>query len=94
MQSEYTKGLHCLSFDLELLVTPLVYSDCIVCPSIYNFWLALLCIQTIVCPKIYNFSLILWCIIKRQTIQSEYNKGATRSCKSKDRQYSLNTPKG
>jgi hypothetical protein len=54
--------LHCLSFDLELLVTPLVYSDCIVCPSIYNFWLALLCIQNIVCPKIYNFWLILWCI--------------------------------
>ena len=54
--------LYCLSFDLQLLVTPLVYSDCIVCPSIYNFWLALLCIQTIVCPKIYNFWLILWCI--------------------------------
>jgi hypothetical protein len=45
MHSEYTKGLtrscypfgvfrlYCLSYDLQLLVTPLVYLDCIVCPS-------------------------------------------------------------
>jgi hypothetical protein len=39
--------LYCLSFDLQLLITPLVYSDCIVCPSIYNFWLPLWCIQTV-----------------------------------------------
>jgi hypothetical protein len=38
--SDYPFGvfrLYCLSFYLQLLVTPLVYSDCIVCPSIYNF---------------------------------------------------------
>ena len=48
--SDYPFGvfrLHCLSFDLQLLVTPLVYSDCIVCPLIYNFWLPLWCIQTV-----------------------------------------------
>ena len=39
--------LYCLSLDLQLLVTPLVHSDCIVCPSIYNFWLPLWCIQTV-----------------------------------------------
>jgi hypothetical protein len=34
--------LHCLSFDLPLLVTPVVsYGHCIVCPSIYRFWLLL-----------------------------------------------------
>jgi hypothetical protein len=39
--------LYCLSFNLQLLVTPLVYSDCTVCPSIYNIWLPLWCIQTV-----------------------------------------------
>jgi hypothetical protein len=44
--SDYTFGifwpLHCLSFDLRLLITPLVsFGHCIVCPSIYGFWLHL-----------------------------------------------------
>jgi hypothetical protein len=34
--------LYCLSFDLPLLVTPVVFfGHCIVCPSIYHFWLLL-----------------------------------------------------
>ena len=34
--------LYCLSFYLRLLITPLVsYAHCIVCPSIYGFWLPL-----------------------------------------------------
>ena len=44
--SDYTFGifwpLRCLSFDLRLLITPLVsFGHCIVCPSIYGFWLHL-----------------------------------------------------
>ena len=55
--------LYCLSFYLQLLVTPLVYSDCIVCPSIYNFWYTpLVYSDCIVCPSIYNFWLPLCCI--------------------------------
>jgi hypothetical protein len=35
-------SLYCLSFDLPLLVTPVVsFGYCIVCPSIYRFWLLL-----------------------------------------------------
>ena len=46
MASDYTFGilwsLYCLSFDLRLLITPLVFfGHCIVCPSIYGFWLHL-----------------------------------------------------
>ena len=42
-------SLCCLSFDLRLLVTPLVsFSHCVVCPSIYGFWLLLLCLLVIV----------------------------------------------
>ena len=34
--------LYCLSFDLRLLITPLVsFVHCIVCPSVYGFWLPL-----------------------------------------------------
>ena len=34
--------LHCLSFDLQLLITSLVFvGHCIVCPSIYSYWLPL-----------------------------------------------------
>ena len=34
--------LYCLSFDLRLLITPLVScGHCIVCPSTYGFWLSL-----------------------------------------------------
>jgi hypothetical protein len=44
--SDYTFGifwsLYCLSFDLRLLITPLVsVGHCVVCPSIYGFWLHL-----------------------------------------------------
>ena len=35
-------SLYCLSFDLRLLITPLVsFGHCVVCPSIYGFWLPL-----------------------------------------------------
>ena len=35
-------SLYCLSLDLRLLITPLVScGHCIVCPSIYDFWLPL-----------------------------------------------------
>jgi hypothetical protein len=44
-------SLYCLSFDLPLLVTPVVSrGHCIVCPSIYRFWL-LLWYLTIQWPK-------------------------------------------
>ena len=51
--SDYPFGifwpLYCLSFDLRLLITPLVSFDhCIVCPSIYGFWLPLWYLLTIV----------------------------------------------
>jgi hypothetical protein len=44
--SDYTSGifwsLYCLSFHLQLLITPLVsFGHCIVSPSIYSFWLHL-----------------------------------------------------
>jgi hypothetical protein len=44
--SDYSFGvfwsLCCLSFDLRLLVTPVVYcGHCVVCPLIYGFWLLL-----------------------------------------------------
>ena len=42
-------SLYCLSFDLRILVTPLVsYGHCIVCPSIYGFWLPLWYLMVIV----------------------------------------------
>ena len=42
-------SLCCLSFDLRILVTPLVsYGHCIVCPSIYGFWLPLWYLMVIV----------------------------------------------
>ena len=41
-------SLCCLSFDLRLLITPLVsFGHCIVCPSIYGFWLLLWCLLAI-----------------------------------------------
>jgi hypothetical protein len=44
--SDYSFGIfwsmYCLSFNLRLLITPLVsFGHCIVCPSIYGFWLLL-----------------------------------------------------
>jgi hypothetical protein len=42
-------SLYCLSFDLPLLVTPVVSrGHCIVCPSIYLFWLLLWYLMAIV----------------------------------------------
>jgi hypothetical protein len=51
--SDYPFGifwpLYCLSFNLQLLITPLVSFDhCIVCPSIYSFWLPLWYLLTII----------------------------------------------
>ena len=38
----------CLSFDLRILITPLVSFDhCVICPMIYGFWLPLWCLLTI-----------------------------------------------
>ena len=44
--SDYPFGIFwpvcCLSFDLRILITPLVsFGQCVVCPSIYGFWLPL-----------------------------------------------------
>ena len=52
MASGYRFGilwpLCCLSFDLWLLDTALVSCDhCVVCPSIYGFWISLWYLQTI-----------------------------------------------
>jgi hypothetical protein len=51
--SDYTFGifwsLYCLSFHLQLLITPLVsFGHCIVSPSIYSFWLQLCYLLVIV----------------------------------------------
>ena len=51
--SDYTFGifrpLYCLSFDLRLLIIPLVsFGHCIVCPLIYDFWLHLWYLSAIV----------------------------------------------
>jgi hypothetical protein len=57
--------LYCLSFHLQLLITPLVsFGHCIVSPSIYNFWLHLwyLC-HCIISPSIYSFWLPLWYLL-------------------------------
>jgi uncharacterized membrane protein len=78
--------LYCLSFSLQLLITPLVsFGHCIVCLSVYSCWL----------PRWY-----LLVIVKchrgnqkpqeneRQTIQWPKDTiGVIRSCKLKDRQY-------
>ena len=71
MSSDYPFGIFlplcCLSFfDLHLLITLLVsFCHCVVCPSIYVFWLPLWYFQTfchcVVCPSlIYVFWLPLW----------------------------------
>jgi hypothetical protein len=58
--------LYCLSFDLRLLITPLVsFGHCIACPSTYGFWLPLWYLVAIVLPVLrltasdYPFG-ILW----------------------------------
>jgi hypothetical protein len=68
--SDYSFGIFwslCfLSFDLRLLITPLVScGHCVVCHSIYGFWLFLWCLVVIVLPALrftssdYSFS-VLW----------------------------------
>jgi hypothetical protein len=56
--SDYLFGifwpLHGLSFDLRLLITSLVsFGHCVVCPSIYGFWLPLWYLQTFLTCSIY-----------------------------------------
>jgi hypothetical protein len=46
MDSDYPFGIFwplcCLSFDVWILITPLVsFGHCVVCPSMYGFWLPL-----------------------------------------------------
>jgi hypothetical protein len=66
MTSDYSFGifwpLYCLSFDLWLLITPLVsFGHYIVCPLIYDFWLLLLVfLQTFHTHKnLVGFQLVL-----------------------------------
>jgi hypothetical protein len=60
--SDYPFGIFwplcCLSFDLRLLITPLVsFGHCIVCPSlIYVFWLPLWYLLTIVLSVLWSTS--------------------------------------
>ena len=61
--SDYIFGilwsLYCLSFDLRLLITPLVFfGHCIVCPSIYGFWLHLWYLLVIVL-SVLRFRLLI-----------------------------------
>jgi hypothetical protein len=67
--SDYPFGilwtLHCLFFfDVQLLITPLVScGHCVVCPSMYSFWLPLWvsCGHYVVCPSsMYSSWLPLW----------------------------------
>jgi hypothetical protein len=98
--SDYTFGiiwsLYCLSFDLRLLIITLViFGHCIVCPSIYGFWLHLWYLLVIVLSVLrftasaYMFGIFwsLYCL-SWQTIQwPKDTKRVIRSRKSKDRQY-------
>ena len=68
--SDYPFGilwpLYCMSFDLRLLITPLVSSGhCIAYPSTYGFWLPLLASfgHCIACPSTYGFWLPLWYLV-------------------------------
>ena len=58
--------LCCLSYDIRILITPLIsYGHCVVCPSIYGFWLPLWYLVAIVLSVLwftdsdYTFG-ILW----------------------------------
>ena len=49
--------LCCLSFDLQIMITPLVSFDhCVVCPSIYRLWLPLWHLFTIVLSVLLRFT--------------------------------------
>jgi hypothetical protein len=67
--SDYPFGslwpLCCLPYDIRILITPLVScGHCVVCPSIYGFWLPLWYLVAIVaCPMIYGFWLPLWYLV-------------------------------
>ena len=59
--SDYPFGIFwslcCLSFDLRLLITPLVsFGHCVVCPSIYGFWLPLWYLLVIVLSVLLRFA--------------------------------------
>ena len=52
-----------LSLHLQLLIAPLkLFGHCVICPSIYSFWLPLwnLFGHCVFCPSIYSFWLPLW----------------------------------
>jgi hypothetical protein len=58
--------LYCLSFNIRLLITTLVScGHCIVCPSIYGFWLLLRYLVAIVLSVLQFTSsdLLLWCLL-------------------------------
>ena len=51
--------LYHLSFDLRLLITPLLYvGHCIICPSIYGFWLPL-CYMLAIISSVLRFTLLI-----------------------------------
>jgi uncharacterized membrane protein len=86
--SDYPFGillpLCCLSFALRLLITPLVSCcHCVVCPSLYGFWLSLWYLVALVKSE-------------GQTTQWQQDtKGIIRSRKAKDRQHNgYKIPKG
>jgi hypothetical protein len=99
--SDYTSGifwsLYCLSFHLQLLITPLVsFGHCIVSPSIYSFWLHLWYLLVIVLSLLpftaSDYPLVSFghCIVPPLggTIQwPKDTKAVFRSCKWKERQY-------
>jgi hypothetical protein len=98
--SDYSFGvlwsLNCLSFDLRLLITPLVScGHWVVCPLFYGFWLLLWCLVVIELSVLWFTSsyysyFVLWllcCLFFWQTTQwPKDTKGVIRSRKSKDRQ--------
>jgi hypothetical protein len=72
---DYTFGIFwpmcCLSFDLQILISPLVsFHHCVACPSIYRLWLPLWYLLTIVLSVLrftdydYSFGIFwpLWCL--------------------------------
>ena len=78
-------SLHCLPFDLRLLITPLVsFGHCIVCPLIYGFWLPLWYLLVIALSALWFtasdypfgiFWLPLWYLLITSLISSDYPFG-------------------
>ena len=53
--------LYCLSFDLLILIAPMVsIGHCVVCPSIYGFWLPLWYLLAIVLSVLLRFTDYDW----------------------------------